>query len=85
MFEYIGLVLELKYSFVKAKVFVPGTSILKSRPCTSVFRMNRCSVPEFVISMPRTSQNYSISITYAIICLSTTCSATAAEDLRKLL
>ena len=55
-----------------------------SRPCTSAFRRDRCPVPEFLISMPRTSQNYSISITYAIICLPTTCNATAAEDLPKL-
>jgi len=37
-------------------VFVPGTSSLKSRPCTSAFRRDRCSDPEFLISMPRTSQ-----------------------------
>ena len=65
-------------------MFVPGTSSLKSRPCTSAFRRDRCSAPEFLINMPRTSQNYSISITYAIICLPTTCSSTAAEDLPKL-
>lgn len=46
---------------------------------------DRCSVPEFSISMPRTSQNYSTNITYAIICSPKICSATAAEDLLKLL